>query len=52
MGCLWGEFEVCESIEEVVVVLLAQERLYLLDWSWIGDSSLPVLNKGVEICMT
>lgn len=47
MGCLWGEFEVCESIEEVVV-LVAQERLYLLYWSWIGDSSLPVLNRGME----
>lgn len=46
-GLLVGEFEVCESMEEVVV-LVAQERLYLLYWSWIGDSSLPVLNRGVE----
>lgn len=44
MGCLWGDFEVCESIEEVVV---AQERLCLLYWSWIGDSSLLVLNRRV-----
>lgn len=44
MGCLWGDFEVCESIEEVVV---AQERLCLLYWSWIGDSSLLVLNMRV-----
>lgn len=42
MGCLWGDFEVCESIEEVVV---AQERLRLLSWSWIGDSSLLALNR-------
>lgn len=48
MGCLWWESEVCESIEEVVVVLVAQERLYLLYWSWIGDSSLLVLNRGME----
>lgn len=47
-GLLVGEFEVCESMEEVVV-LVAQERLYLLDWSWIGDSSLPVLNRGMEL---
>lgn len=46
-GLLVGESEVCESIEEVVV-LVAQERLYLLYWSWIGDSSLPVLNRGME----
>lgn len=46
-GLLVGEFEVCESVEEVVV-LVAQERLYLLYWSWIGDSSLPVLNRGME----
>lgn len=47
-GLLVGEFEVCESMEEVAVVLVAQERLYLLYWSWIGDSSLPVLNRGME----
>lgn len=47
-GLLVGEFEVCESMEEVVVVLVAQERLYLLYWSWIGDSSLLVLNRGME----
>lgn len=46
-GLLVGEFEVCESMEEVVV-LVAQEQLYLLYWSWIGDSSLPVLNRGME----
>lgn len=48
-GLLVGEFEVCESMEEVVVVLVAQEQLYLLYWSWIGDSSLPVLNRGMEL---
>lgn len=46
-GLLVGEFEVCESMEEVVV-LVAQEQLYLLYWSWIGDSSSPVLNRGLE----
>lgn len=46
-GLLVGEFEVCESMEEVVV-LVAQEQPYLLYWSWIGDSSLPVLNRGME----
>lgn len=44
---LVGEFEVCESMEEVVV-LVAQEPLYLLYWSWIGDSSVLVLNRGME----
>lgn len=48
MGCLWEEYEVCESMKEEVVVLVAQERLYLLYWSWIGDSSQPVLNRGLE----
>lgn len=42
MSCLWGDFEVCESIEEVVV---AQERLCWLYWSWMGDSSLLALNR-------
>ena len=46
-GLLVGEFEVCESVEEVVV-LVAQEQLCLLYWSWVGDSSLPVLNRGME----
>lgn len=49
MGCLWGKLEVCGSMEEVVVVVLvAQEQLDLLYRSWIGDSSLLVLNRGME----
>lgn len=45
------EFEVCESMkeEEMMVVLLEQEEpLCVLYWSWTGDSSLPVLNRGME----
>lgn len=51
-GLLVREFEVCESMkeeEEMMVVLLEQEeQLCLLYWSWIGDSSLLVLNRGME----